>query len=159
MKCAICGKNIVQRGSNWKIIEDSEGNKAFVHKKCPSTKPALSKEEKESYAKLKDKITTYATTCPMGTIKERPMNFKYAMQIVGQMKNRGFSYDEISYALDKVVDLQGGFWGMGAVNNKIEIIIGQKRHRDMVAKQVKDKPKEEVTFDLSKLMSGGDDEW
>lgn len=159
MKCAICGKTIVQSGSNWKIIEDSDGNKAFVHKKCPKPKSQLSDEERESFNNLKNKITTYATTCPMGIIKERPMNFKYAMQIVGQMKSRGFSYDDISYALDKVVELQNGFWGMGAVNNKIEVIIEQKRQHDVVVEQVKSNPKEEITFDLGKLMSGCDDEW
>ena len=158
MKCEICGREIKMTGNNW-----VENNGKLYHKKCPVYTNKLNEDDKKSYNLLKEKISYYAATCPRGYISEKPMNFKYAMSIVSKMKDRGFSYDDIIYALDKVVELQEGFWGMGAVDNRIEVIISKRNDKLKKQEQIKkiannDKAAQQI-YDLSDMIKEDNDKW
>lgn len=155
MICPLCGRKVEPNKGNATII-----NSYVCHKKCPTDSNKLSEYEKEKYDLLKKKISYYASTCPRGHISEKPMNFKYAMIIVSKMKERGFTYDDIIYALDKVVELQNGFWGMGAVDNRIEVVIDKRNKLQEKQKRAEqtNESKEKV-YDLSDMIKDKEDEW
>lgn len=158
MKCILCGKRVNPNKGNFVLLDNDKP----AHKKCPckNEKHKMTKEESASYKKLLSKIKYYATEKPMGILKERPMNFAYATKIVKEMHDRGFSYDEILYSLDKVVDMQGGFWGVGAVNNRIDCIIERKRKiNEFTSKQHNIVKQQPMPMDLSKLMDEESEDW
>ena len=146
--------------SNWVSVGDG-----FIHKKCPKKKNRMSDEDLVEYNSLKDKIKYYAVQCPRGVIAERTMNFQYAMSMVKQMFDDGYTYSDIEYALNVVVKEQDGFWGIGAVKNRIDVIIQKRDNNAKIVKKLaqKEVKKEEVSFDLIKLLgddgNGEDDEW
>lgn len=156
--CAICGRKVVRTSSNC-ILKDG----CFIHKKCPKPK-VLNTSDKEDYNSLRDKLSHYATTCPRGYLEGKTMNFARAMQVVKKIHDDGYSYTEIEYALDKVVEEQNGFWGIKAVENRIDVIIARKHVQDKKKEKLKEQMNEveyKDTYkevDLSKLCER-DNEW
>lgn len=120
----MCERVIKNSGSNW----TRNANGDIVHKKCPSDKEgAIAVNEKQAYTRLRDRLLFHAVNNPRGFIAEKPMNFSRAMQVVKQMHDREYSYDDILYALEETVKQQEGFWGIKAVDNKIDMLIAQRK--------------------------------
>lgn len=124
-KCTLCGRRILRTGSNW-LIKDG----VMIHKKCPASSKVVNDLEKKDYNSLRDKLAHYASTCPRGYLEGTTMNFPRAMTSIKEMHDNGYSYSEIEYALDSVVEEQNGFWGIKAVVNRIDVIVAKKRERD-----------------------------
>ena len=152
-KCIICGKGIKRTGSNWIVTPNG-----IAHKKCPKDK--MSQQDSAEYKSLKDRIAYHCTKNPKGYIAENGMNFMRALQVVKQLHDRGYSYNEIEYALDKTVEQLGGFWGINQVTNRIDVIIAKKRDIEQKTLLYKDKVEVQETVDLTYLFhEGWVDEW
>lgn len=153
-KCIICGKGIRRSGSNWIVTPNG-----ITHKKCPKDK--LTKEESVDYKRLKDRIAYHCNTNARGYIAENGMNFMRALQVVKQLHESGYSYNEIEYTLDKTVEQLGGFWGIKQVTNRIDVIVAKKRDMEQKSQLYKDKKTQEEAIDLRSLITNdwSEDEW
>lgn len=152
MKCELCGKRIVPTGKNFVIVNDKP-----CHKKCPKPKQRLSKEESEAYKKLTDNITYYLKYKPKGYVADTGLNFKKVINQIKQLKDRGYSYEDQIYVLDKVVEKQDGFYGYTSVVNNIDMIMADKRVTEQQQKRMVEIKTEEVAFDLGKLIDSEED--
>ena len=155
MKCVICGKTVKPSGSNFMLKDDKP-----MHKRCPKPRVKLSEQESEQLEDLKQAILRYANNKPKGYMVGRTLNWARTMVIVNVMHEKGYSYLEIKYALDKVVDEMDGFWGIGAVNNRIDAIIAKKRDIEEKSEMYKENKNVEDSVDLKNLISvGWGEEW
>lgn len=151
--CPICGKKIVRTGKNW-VLNDG----VLVHKKCPKeSKPKLSKEESQDLLSLKDRVSYWLQMKPKGYVVETGLNFMKVNMQIKKLKDQGYSYKDQLYALDVVVEQQGGFYGYTAVVNNIGGIMAKKHERERVLEKSKASKQTTIGFDLGKLLSGEDD--
>ena len=156
MKCVLCGRVVQPKGNNFILVDNKP-----MHKKCPKPKEKLTEQELNELNILKQELFRYANNCPKGYMVGRTMNWTRVMGVIGNMHKRGYSYGEINYALDKVVEEMDGFWGIGAVDKRIDVIIAKKRDVEQKSQLYKDKPTKEEVVDLRNLISNdwGEDEW
>ena len=113
------------------------------------------------YKRLKDRIAYHCNTNARGYIAENGMNFMRALQVVKQLHESGYSYNEIEYTLDKTVEQLGGFWGIKQVTNRIDVIVAKKRDIEQKSQLYKDKSTKEEVVDLRNLINNdwSEDEW
>jgi cysteinyl-tRNA synthetase len=152
MLCTVCGKKVVPTGKNFVLVDGKP-----MHKKCPTPKQKLSKEESDSYKKLMDGIAYYLKYKPKGYVKDTGLNFKKVINQIKQLKDRGYSYEDQLYTLDKVVEKHDGFYGYTSVVNNIDMIMASKRVTEQQKQRMVQVEQEEVTFDLGKLIYSEED--
>lgn len=155
MICPLCGKRVVPTGKNAVIVDGH-----VCHRKCPNSQPVKPKQQDPDKKLLIDEIYNQFALHAKGYIKDNG-GFNH-MKLLGQIEklhDNGYSYTEQLYALNKVVESQGGFYGYTAVVNKIASIIARKRLEDEVKQKAENHKQETVSFDLGKLMKESDDEW
>lgn len=152
--CKICGRRIIRKSANW-MLKDG----CMIHKKCPSSKQSvISASERAEYDHLRDRLKEVSITCPRGYLAEHQMNFARVMQSVKRMHDNGYAYGEIEYALDVVVEDQKGFWGIGAVENRIDVIIMRKRKFEERKENTQKVKSTYDSLDLSAMMAKSE-EW
>ena len=162
--CPLCGRKVVRTSKNVLLVD---GN--LCHKKCPKSKVdrTLSEQDKEDYKKLTDLIVKYRNECPKGFYQENPnvrLNFKALTPRIKKLKEQGYSYSDMIYALNECIDTQGGFWGFGSVENRIQDIIERKKQREEKENKLAFELEHKETFhgnkqvDLSKMLEE-DDKW
>lgn len=149
--CPLCGRRVMPSGNNCIIVDGT-----LVHKKCPT---ATKKKSDPSKNELIKAIYDYYAECPRGYIVENGFNKYKLLTQIKQLYEQGYSYEDQHYALDKVVEMQNGFWGYGAVVNKIDCILAKKHKIDEVKKSVANHTVTQQPFDLSKLILDEEDEW
>lgn len=152
MICTLCGKKVMPTGKNFIMVDGKP-----YHKKCPTPKQRLSKEESEMYKKLINGIAYYLKFKPKGYVVDTGLNFKKVINQIKQLKDRGYSYEDQIYTLDKVVEMHDGFYGYTSVVNNIDMIMAKKRVAEQQQKRMVQVEKEEVIFDLGKLIDSGED--
>lgn len=153
--CPLCGKRIVASRGNCTIIDGQ-----MVHKRCPIDKPKISKEDSENFKKLTDKVSYYLVHCPRGYVVDTGLNFRKVIGQIRTLKDKGYSYKDQLYALDKIVEMQDGFWGYTSVVNKIDFVIGKKREKDKIIENYKNTKVQEKPLDLSSLIiDDSEEEW
>lgn len=159
--CAICGRKIVRTGSNW-LIKDG----MVIHKKCPINKNTLSDEDKKARRELLDKISYYIETKPSDWIAETGLNFQKIAKQIKQLKYDGYTYQEQLWALNRIVDKDGVFYGYTRVVNNIAGVIAKKRENDLKKTTFREQntstneeksPKTEQAFDLSTMLEESED--
>lgn len=148
--CPLCGKRVIAGKGNSTIVDGE-----LVHKKCPRK----SKPQDPNKKLLIDEVYTQFETNAKGYVVDRGFNYFKLMKQIDTLYELGYSYQDQLYALKKVIEGQGGFYGYTSVVNQIPRIIAQKRKRDEVLEQVHNSKHEEVKFDFNKFMESGDDEW
>lgn len=159
--CPLCGKRVVAGKGNATIVDGQ-----LIHKNCnKNTKSnSLSPQEKQDRKELLDAISQHLEVHPKGYVAETGLNFTKVSIQIGKLKKEGYSYKDQLYALNRVVEKQGGFYGYTAVVNNIVGIIAK---RDKVA-QVRDKftskqhnivKQQPMSMDLSKLMDEESEDW
>lgn len=123
--CSRCGRRIIL-SSNSFINE----NGIYSHKKCVGR---LNDDEKKDYKSLKNKIQWYIDT-QNKNIHVKSFNWFNINSKIKELRADGYTYKEIEYALDVVVRQMDGFYGFGAVVNRIYPIIEKKRKKDFIIK-------------------------
>lgn len=152
--CKICGRRIVRKNSNW-MLKDG----FMIHVKCPTSKQSvIPASERTEYDHLRDRLKEVSITCPRGYLAEHQMNFARVMQSVKRMHDNGYTYGEIEYALDVVVDEQKGFWGIGAVENRIDVTIMRKKKYEERKENTQKVKNTYDSLDLSGMMTKSE-EW
>lgn len=131
VKCAMCGNNMnIREGSkNVMFIDDKP-----CHKKCP--KPKMSEQDAHDYNLLREKIKFYINTKPNPKNVKMGYNWTNIAMKIKQLKDKGYSYDDMLYALNETVKLQGCFFGFGAVVNNIEPIMYRKQVYETIEEPV-----------------------
>lgn len=125
--CSKCGKTI-RISTNSYIVE---GDGKYTHKKCIEK---VTGEDKEKLRRLKDKIQWYIDTENRNT-NVSSYNWINIMKKIKELRLSGYTYDEIEYALDVCVDKMSGFYGFGAVVNRIYPIIRKKRQMESLCSE------------------------
>ncbi len=155
--CADCGGKIMLNKSNWVRTPDG----IYVHKKCPSSKNKMTEEESIAYKALTDRVIYHFNNNANSFIKDKGVNFPYLTKRIKELKTQGYCYQDQLYALDRIVDIQGGFGGYGHVINNISRIITERDKQEQIKAEfkndIKNKP-EEVKFSFD-LGSETDFEW
>lgn len=155
MNCPLCGKRVVAGRGNSTIVDG-----VLVHKRCPnSNKNKTQEPDMKDKKELIEAIKVHLALRPKGYVVETGLNFMKVFGQIRQLKDKGYSYKEQLYALDKVVEKQGGFYGYTSVVNNIDVIIIRKREQDRIKKEIETKKSKDILFDPSRIMESGDDEW
>lgn len=126
VNCKLCGRKIVLTKSNY--ILDSYGS--YVHKKCPKLSK-IDTKDKKIYQELKDTILYYYTNYPSDHYQNNPLIWSKISQAINRM-NKEYTYEEILYALHETVKEMNLFYGIGAVENRIDSYIAKKRKKDQI---------------------------
>ena len=137
LTCSRCGRGIQPKSQSY--IVDSDGN--YVHKACISK---MTPNEKKEYRKLTDKIQWYIATANRNT-SVSSYNWQNIAKKIKELRLSGYSFDEIEYALDATVKMMGGFYGFGAVVNRIYPIIQKKKEREHLGLK-SDEPEIEIVY-------------
>lgn len=156
LTCALCGKRIRTSGSNFKLFDGQ-----YIHKKCPATKQTMSKEDKKDWDELRDVINNAYVNKPCGFYAEEPkksLNWTATTTKIKALHNDGYSYKDIKYACEVIFDEMGGFWGIGAVVNRIESVIAKKRALDKKLESSVTYTNNTSEVDLSKMLEK-DEDW
>lgn len=153
MICPLCGKRVMAGKSNSTIVDGK-----LVHKKCPTTNKKPKQKDPDKQLLIEEVYNQFALYAK-GYVKDSGFNHYKLLGQIQKLYDDGFSYKEQLYALKKVVKEQNGFYGYTAVVNKIGSIIARKRVKDGIKRKAEKQKQEPVTFDLSKLLKEGDDEW
>lgn len=167
-KCPLCGHYIIQRNgqyTNGKLIKAEDGQYVMVHKKCPNIKPQMPKDEKIALSNLLNQVVIYKTTCPKGYVAQGKFNGKNVQSTVKRLYDMGYSFEDQLYALDEIVKEQGGFWGIGALENNIREVLYKRdlaeerqSQKEELIKELGDKPEEQIQ-DLEFFIKDNDFEW
>lgn len=140
--CPLCGHRIVLR--NGKYCNSTIVDGQLVHKKCPTErKKVLSESETHDFKRLTALIDNYLKQCPRGYIAEHGINWGKTTQLIKKLKNQGYSYSDQMYVLNKVVLQQHGFWGYGAVENNIAVMIGARDRKEKLLEEYEEQQKNE----------------
>jgi len=154
VKCEICGRRILTESNNW-----TEKNGKYYHKKCPAKKDVLSDDEKLEYRALTDRIKYHFDNNASEFIIDKGVNYKYLTPKIKKLKEEGYSYNDQIYALDKIVEIQGGFSGFGSVVNNISRLISERDRAEKLLKEVEiNKNDGEIRFNFD-LGKENDYEW
>ena len=104
----------------------------------------MTPNEKKEYRKLTDKIQWYIATANRNT-SVSSYNWQNIAKKIKELRLSGYSFDEIEYALDATVKMMGGFYGFGAVVNRIYPIIQKKKEREHLELK-SDEPEIEIVY-------------
>lgn len=152
VECPLCHRMMIVR-ENSKNVMFVDG--VACHKKCP--KPPVPEEEKIARRELIDRITFHIVH---NNRNEKAMvmgfNWQNINMKVNELHKAGYSYGDIQYALDEVVNMQNGFWGFGAVVNNIAVIMQRKKAVEEAKAKITNKPVEDVfVYKPKKKYTGG----
>ena len=127
--CPICGRGIrVMDNNKNAILMDGQ----YCHKRCPV--PKTPPEEQQALKSLKDRITFHIVYNNRNeTAMVKGFNWANINNKIKQLREEGFTYADMEYALDEVVKQQEGFWGFGSVVNNIRPIMERKRKQEQLA--------------------------
>lgn len=151
-KCVLCGRTIRTDGKNYK-----ETPQGLVHIKCP-TYPLAS--DGKDYFKLMDRIEYHMINNARGFLAENTkINYNKLYGQIRRLKDKGYSYEEQLYALDKTVEEMNGFWGYKCVCDRADVIIGRKRKKDKVIEECNQHKVAQQPFDLSSIVIDDEEEW
>ena len=137
--CPICGHKIIQRKGkypNGTLILDENGKCVMIHKKCPDIGHKLSYEDSIDRSELLNQVIAYKTNIPKGYVADGKFSGRRVQNVTDSLNERGYSYKDQLYALNKIVKQQGGFYGIGALENNIAEIIYE---RDEIKKRKEQK--------------------
>lgn len=152
--CPLCGHKVVRTSKNVTIVDGF-----IVHKKCPKGKGSLSDQDKADYKELMATIKKLCIERPQGVYKEGlELNMRVVACKIKELINKGYTYKDIIYAQNVIVEKQDGFWGFGAVVNNIDSIIAKRDKKEERKTTLKKHTSEQIHVDLSKMLES-EDEW
>lgn len=151
-KCLVCGGRVNTSKGNCMKVDGG-----YTHKKCPKD-TQLNNSEKEQWISLRNTINEQYITRPSDYYKEHSLNWKAVTNQIRQLREEGYTYEEIEYATKEVFKEFGLFFGFGGVVNRIVGIIAKRNKKAEAMKNIKSKTTESKSIDLTNIINESE-EW